>query len=120
MLIIRRYAAIEDENHQKIPPQVLINWTLKFSKIPVIGISSHFVRDGGGIGIGANAELNGEDVAKLALDIIDNKKIPANIPVINNTNFIPYLRESELKREVPNVYIPTWYIAFAKSEHAYY
>lgn len=118
VLIVRSYAKVLDaKNQHYLAPKDVIQKTLRAARIPVVGIHSHFVHDGGGLGIGVNGELNGEDIANLAVSILEKKSSAHK--VIDNNSFTLYMRASELKREMPNTYIPSWLIMFCKAMNHY-
>jgi hypothetical protein len=94
-------------SNKLVSPEELITSTVKYSKIPVIGTNAFFAEDGGMLAIATSPFEQGEVAAKMAVDILDNKKSPKDIPVVNSSQCViamnaPILREK--KFDVPPVY----------------
>ncbi|MBF0338681.1 MAG: hypothetical protein HQL05_12730 [Nitrospirae bacterium] len=90
-----------------VTPKELITATVKESTIPVIGTNAFFAEDGGMLAIATSPFEQGEVAAKMAVEILDNKKIPKDIPVVNSSKCVIAMNATILKErkfDVPPVY----------------
>ncbi|QWR76964.1 ABC transporter substrate-binding protein [Candidatus Magnetomonas plexicatena] len=90
-----------------VPPKELIDFTIKHSKVPIIGTNAFFGDDGGMIAIATSPFEQGEVAAKMAVDILDNKTLPKNIPIAVTSQFVVSINDSKVKEyhfDLPKVY----------------
>jgi len=106
------------EDERIVPPKEVIQWTEANTPLLTFNAWGFFVMDGGMMSIGVSPYEQGEVAGKMAIDIIDNKKDPFNIPVQKTQQFIVYLRPSRLKEK--GIKLPPIYEAFARATNNYY
>ncbi|MBF0343922.1 MAG: hypothetical protein HQL06_06785 [Nitrospirae bacterium] len=102
----RKIARIKGSN-DLVPPKELIKSTVALSKIPVIGTNAFFAEEGGMLAIATSPFEQGEIAAKMAIEMLDHKKHPKDIPVINSSKCVISMNETVLKEkhfDVPPVY----------------
>ncbi len=92
-------------------------WTEKASRIPVIGINSFNVEDGGMISIGVSPFEQGEVAARMAQKIIEQRIRASTIPMRKNSQYIVAIREVSLK--IRNMELPAIYEAFGRATENY-
>jgi ABC-type uncharacterized transport system substrate-binding protein len=101
-----------------VPPKEVMKWTVENSPIPDIGCWGFYVDDGGMLAVGISPYEMGEVAAKMTVDIIDNNRLPHDIPTTKSQNFVMYMRESRLKKY--GVDLPKVYKDFAHATNHYY
>jgi ABC-type uncharacterized transport system substrate-binding protein len=106
------------EDQRLVPPKEIIDWTEKNTPLLTFNAWGFFVMDGGMMSIGVSPYEQGEVAAKMAIDLIDNKKNPRDIPVQVTQQFIIYLRPARLKEK--GIKLPQIYEAFARATNNYY
>ncbi|MBF0465032.1 MAG: hypothetical protein HQK88_06500 [Nitrospirae bacterium] len=90
-----------------VPPKELIDFTIKHSKVPVIGTNAFFGDDGGMLAIATSPFEQGTVAAKMAVDILDNKTHPKDIPIAVTSQFVVSMNDSRVKEfhfDLPKVY----------------
>ncbi len=112
--LISNYRKIYDEDGKLMRPQEIMEWTLKNSPIPIIGVNGFIVEDGGYIAVATSPFEQGEVAATMALKILRDKKDIKEIPVEKTKQFIIYMRENE-KQKFPSIYE-----AFARAANKYW
>lgn len=119
-LLITHYHTIARSaaDHTIVPPSEVINWTMLNADIPSIGCWGFFVEDGGGMAIGVSPREQGELAANMALEIVENRRKPSQIPVVTNHLHEIYIRQSILKKY--HFRLPSLYEAFARATGHYY
>ena len=118
ILFITHYHTIKDEKGLVIQPKKIIEMTEPYLKIPAIGSWGFYVEDGGMMAVAVSPYEQGEEAAKMALQIIDYGVKPSDIPFKKNSLFVVYIREKNIKRR--NLKIPGLIEAFAKATNNYY
>lgn len=106
------------EDQRIVPPKEVIDWTEQNTSLLTFNAWGFFVMDGGMMSIGVSPYEQGEVAGKMAIDIIDNKKNPRDIPVQQTQQFIVYLRPTRLKEK--GIRLPQIYEAFARATNNYY
>lgn len=91
---------------------------MKNSKLPAMGCWGFNVEDGGMMAVAVSPYEQGELAAKMAVDIVDKKIKPIQIPIVTNRLYVIYLREELLKKY--NMQVPLMYEAFARATNHYY
>ena len=100
-----------------VKPGEIIAWTESNSQIPILGMGTVNVLDGGMMMVGASGYEQGEVAAKMALAITEGKS-PKDLSVTRTKMFIVAVRKSSMtKRNLP---IPSIYEAFARATDNYY
>ncbi len=101
-----------------VPASEVMTWTEANSSIPVIGLQVFNVEDGGMLSIGVSPFEQGEVIAKMAEEIIRDKRIASSIPIVPNHHFIIAMRKSAmLKRHLK---LPSIYESFSRATNTYY
>jgi ABC-type uncharacterized transport system substrate-binding protein len=93
-------------------------WTAENVKIPDIGCWGFFVKDGGMMSIAVSPYEQGEEAAKMAVKIIEDKIPPNEIEVKINSLYVVHMRGDKLKER--NISPPKMLEAFAKATNNYY
>lgn len=106
------------KNKQKIPPRELIGWTMENTNLPNIGGWGFFVEDGGMIATGVSPYEQGEEAAKMAVEIIEKKITAGEILHKSTQQFITYARRSQMEKA--GFKLPKVYEAFARATDNYY
>lgn len=118
ILLVTHYHTILDKNGKTVSPRKVMEWTSPQLKIPDIGCWGFFVEDGGMMSVAVSPYEQGEEAAKMAVRIIE-EKIPANeIDIKINSLYVVYLRGSSMEER--NIEIPKMLKAFAKATNTYY
>lgn len=112
--IIRRSPAGEDI----VPPRELVLWALTHCRVPVVGGFGFFVEDGGGLAFAVSPFEQGEESARMALDILAHQRIPNAIRIRNSKQFVVSAREPVLER--CGVKLPIILEAFARATGTYH
>ena len=101
-----------------VPPEEVMSWTEKNSKIPVVGIGGFFVEQGGMLAIAASGFEQGETAAHMALRILGEGVEPGSIPVVEPRQFLVYMRRAVLEKR--QVSVPAVYESFARATNGYF
>ncbi len=94
-------------------PKEVMAWTDDASRVPVIGINSFNVEDGGMISIGVSPFEQGEVAARMAQAILEKGIRAKEIPMKKNSQYIVAIREVSLK--IRNMELPAIYEAFGRA-----
>ncbi len=110
-------AGADDE--VSMSPREVMRWTKQHLEKPSLGGWGFFVNEHRGmLAIGVSAVEQGEEAAKMVVDILDRGKSPSSIPIEKSEQFLIHLCRTELERhglEVPGVYE-----AFARATGNYF
>lgn len=119
-LLITHYHTIRRSATDKsvVPPKEVMRWTIENSPLPDIGCWGFHVQDGGMLAFGLSPYEQGEEAAKMAVNIIDKGVQPNQIPIKTSNLFVVYMRESRLKKY--GIELPRIYGAFAHATNNYY
>jgi len=123
ILLFTNYHTVKREinKEEKVPPAELIKWTMANTHLPNIGGWGFFVEDGGMISAGVSPYEQGEEAAKMAVEIMEDKnkqKMAGDIQHQTTRQFITYARKSEMDKV--NFTLPKVYEAFARATDNYY
>lgn len=120
VLLISHYHTLKtrSEKQRIAEPEDVIAWTEKNTILPNIGCWSFFVQDGGMMAIAISGNEQGEESAKMCVQIIDDGKKASEVAVKKTKLYVICLKESELERK--NVEVPEVYEMFAKATNNYY
>jgi len=110
----------KSKNAKIVPPKTVMKWTIENSDLPAVSFWGFYVEDGGMMAFALSPYEQGESAAKMAVEIIDHNVSPKNIRVRTSYLFIPYIRESEVKKRLGNIKLPLVYEAFSKASNTYY
>jgi ABC-type uncharacterized transport system substrate-binding protein len=120
IVLLSHYHTIKNGAETMKPGQV-IEWTNQNCKLPGIGFWGFYVEDGGMMAVAVSPDEQGEVVAKLCIELIENQSVmPSDIPVITSNMILIYLRESVLKQKADVIKLPWIYEAFARATNNYY
>lgn len=106
------------EDQRIVPPKEIVEWTEQNTNLLTFNAWGFFVMDGGMMSIGVSPYEQGEVAGKMAIDLIDHKKNPRDIPIQQTQQFIVYLRPARLKEK--GIKLPQIYEAFARATNNYY
>ncbi|MCA1994451.1 MAG: hypothetical protein LDL41_20755 [Coleofasciculus sp. S288] len=101
-----------------VSPEEVMKWTIENSTLPDIGCWGFHVQDGGMLAFGVSPYEEGEEAAKMAVEIIEKRVQPKQIPIKTSNLFVVYMRESRLKKF--GIELPRIYSAFAHATNNYY
>lgn len=113
-----RNLRVSDVDDQIVSAKEVMAWTLKHSKIPVVGIASYVVSDGGPIALSPSVAEQGHEVASRALQILQGHKKAKDMPITHGKEFILNIRERLLTAQ--GIELPQIYPAFAKALNKLY
>ena len=94
-----------------VPPQEIIDWTLKNATVPIVCGNGFLVEDGAPLAIGASPYEQGEVAAQMALKILDGTQA-SQIPTQVTRNFLIYMRKNTPQNYIDR--LPAIYEAFAR------
>ena len=119
-LFITHYHTLKrsDEDSSIVPPQEVMEWTMKNSPLPDIGCWGFYVDDGGMLALGVSPYEEGEVAAKMAVDILENDRKPQDLGIKKSHLYIVYVRESRLKKY--HISLPKVYESFARATNNYF
>jgi len=118
ILFITHYHTIKDNHGIVIKPSKIIELTESKLKIPAIGSWGFFVEDGGMMAVAVSPYEQGEEAAKIAVEILEKKHDIQNIKPIVSRLFVIYIRKDSIIRR--NLKLPTLIEAFAKATNNFY
>ena len=118
ILLFTHYHTLQDENGKTMNPTDVMAWTARRVKIPDIGCWGFFVEDGGMMSIAVSPYEQGEEAAKMAVKIIEEKIPPNQIPVKVNNLYVVYMRGDRLRER--GISPPKMLEAFAKATNTYF
>ena len=101
-----------------VSPEEVVAWTEANCRLPLIGTNGFFVEDGGMLAIGTSPYEQGEVAAEMALQILDRRRKPADIPVLSSRQFVVFTRESSLRDH--GIVLSPVYEAFARATNNHY
>jgi hypothetical protein len=112
------HTILEEENGEEVvSPDKVMEWTKANLKKPNVAGWGFTVEQGGMMAIGVSALEQGEEAARMAVEIVEGKK-PSEIPPTSSKQFLVYLREQELLKY--KVKVPQIFEAFARATNNYY
>lgn len=120
VIITENYRKLSRNKSSKelVPAREVIKWTEENASLPVIGTNGFFVEDGGMLAIATSPYEQGEVAASMALEILENKKDPALIPITSTKQVVIFMRESQMKQH--NFVLPEIYEDFARATNNFY
>ena len=118
ILLVTHYHTLLDKNGKTMAPKDVLEWTSSRLKIPAIGCWGFFVEDGGMMSIAVSPYEQGEEAAKMAVQIIEEHIPPNEIDVKVNSLYVVYVRGSSIEER--NIKLPKMLRAFAKATNTYY
>ena len=101
-----------------MPPREVMQWTQAHLRKPNVAGWGFTVEEGGMMAIGVSALEQGEEAARMVVQIIEQGKKPSEIPATRSQQFLIYLREGELKKY--GVVVPQIFEAFARATNNYF
>ncbi len=120
ILLVTHYHTIKENITDKtvVPPKKIIEWTEPRLKIPAIGCWGFYVEDGGMMAVAVSPYEQGEEPAKMAVEIIEKNMKASDIPVKVSDHYIVYIREKLVKAK--NIPLPKMLEAFARATNHFY
>lgn len=109
MLMIANYGGITDDKGARVRQTQLIAWTERNAKLPVLGLNTRFIDDGGMIAIAISGTEQGRRSIDMALDAIDGKALKAPLDA---EQYTIGLNQSLVRKR--NLYLPSVYEAFSR------
>lgn len=101
-----------------VPPRELVLWARAHCRVPVIGGFGFFVEDGGGLAFAVSPFEQGEESAKMALDLLAGRGAPTGARIRSSRHFVVSARGSVLERY--GVRLPAILEAFARATGTYH
>lgn len=101
-----------------VPPREVMQWTQSNLRKPNVAGWGFSVEEGGMMAIGVSALEQGEEAARMVVQIIDEGMKPSEIPPTRSQQFLIYLREAELRKY--GVVVPQIFEAFARATNNYF
>ncbi len=125
-LLITHYHTIKEpgDSDKVLKPAGIIEWTEANTDIPTVGFWGFFVEDGGMMAVGLSPFEQGEEPAKIAVEIIEKNIDPLEVSKLyhkmDNELFVMYVRQSAFKKRWPEQEIPALLEAFSRAMDGYY
>ncbi|MDH5681503.1 MAG: ABC transporter substrate-binding protein, partial [Spirochaetota bacterium] len=119
ILLITHYHTIQvsDTDRNIVSPSKVIEWTKKNSSLPQIGCWGFFVDDGGMMAVAVSPYEQGEDAAKMTVELIESGKAPKSIKQKKSKLFVISINECSLKKH--QIKLPDMLEAFARATNHY-
>src|SRR5262245_24246797 len=108
----------QDTATEVVPPGEVMKWTQEHLEKPNVAGWGFSVEEGGMMAIGVSALEQGEEAARMVVQIIDGGKKPTEIPSESSKQFLIYLRQPQLAKY--DVVVPQIFEAFARATNNYY
>ena len=108
MLLIANYQNVRGKDGDRIGPRDLISWTEREAKLPVLGLNTRFVADGGMITIAISGTEQGRVALDMAMDSIRGKP---RRPYAQAKQYTIGTNQSLVRRR--NLKLPSIYQAFS-------
>ena len=100
-----------------VPPTEVLAWTELNSRLPIVGVNSFFVEDGGMLAIATSPFEQGEVAARMARQIIERKVAPSSIPVASTRQYVVVMNAQRMAAH--GISLPPLYEAFARATNDY-
>ncbi len=101
-----------------VPPEEVMKWTEANAPVPVIGMNVFNTEEGAMVSVGVSPYEQGETMARMAVDIIEQGTPPSAIPVRTSQQYVISLRQSAMKRR--GIEMPRVFEAFARATNNYF
>lgn len=118
VLFVTHYHTIKDKNGIVIEPKKIIERTEPKLRVPAIGSWGFYVEDGGMMAVAVSPFEQGEEAAKMAVRVIEDKVSTKSIPIQKSHLFVIYIREANIRRR--HLQIPGLIEAFARATNNYF
>ena len=121
VLLVTHYHTIRESSDQGSPvvmPSKVMDWTRKNSALPTIGAWGFFVEDGGMMAVAVSPYEQGEEAAKMAIRILNEKQKPTEIPNKISQLYLMYIDEQSIIAN--QIQLPTLFEAFARATNTYF
>lgn len=121
-ILYTHYHTIQEsaDSPKTMEPKQVIEWTMANSTLPGVSFWGFYVEDGGMMAVALSPYEQGEVAARMAVDIIEKKTVPKDIPVETSRLFVMYMRESMIRKKMGELNLPLVYEAFARATNNYY
>lgn len=121
VLLVTHYHTIRESAEEGSPvvfPPKVMAWTKENSKLPTIGAWGFFVEDGGMMAVAVSPYEQGEEAAKMTVNIITKHQKPTDIPQQTSQLYLMYINEKNIRAN--NIKLPTLFEAFARATNTYF
>ncbi len=120
ILLVTHYHTIKKKKGDKknMKPSDVIKWTKENSKLPQIGCWGFFVEDGGMMAVAVSPYEQGEEAAKMVVNMIEKGTPPSKIPIITSKLYLMYVNAPQLNSY--HITLPELYEAFARATNTYF
>ncbi|SFR58251.1 hypothetical protein SAMN04488005_3009 [Yoonia tamlensis] len=109
MLLIANYQNVLDTNGLPVPAEDLVAWTELHAKLPVLGVNTRFVADGGMMTVAIAGSEQGEVAMELALAVLNGVDTD---PLREAKQFLIGLNQSLVRKR--GLALPAIYEAFSR------
>ncbi|WP_341368114.1 hypothetical protein [Yoonia sp. BS5-3] len=109
MLLIANYQNVRDTDGQLVPPDFLIQWTEANAKLPVLGVNTRFVADGGMMTVAIAGSEQGSVAMELAIAALTGGTAR---PQRDAQQFLIGMNQSLVRKR--NLALPAIYEAFSR------
>jgi hypothetical protein len=106
-----RLLAVSPGAKQLVDPKEVVAWTEAHSKRPLVGFKVAYGEEGGSLAISTSPYEQGEVAARMALQILEKKVSPMDIPIVSSQQFVVSVREAAVRAH--GLELPPLYEAFA-------
>lgn len=119
VILVSHYETLYEAG-QPVSDKTVLDWTLAHSPVPLIGLYGFFSQQGGPFVIASPGVLQGEIVAKMAMDIIDNGTKPSSIPIQETAIFDVFFHMKAFHEMFKGIEIPLSYRSLAAASNQIY
>jgi len=100
-----------------VPPDEVMAWTEANSPVPVIGVNTFNVEDGGAIAVGASPFEQGRVAARMTETILEQGLRAGALPPVLNRQYVVAINRQALERR--HLHLPQVYETFARTTATY-
>ncbi len=98
-ILMPTFHAVKNGKGAPVSPEEVVAWTSANSQVPVFTNQDYAVWDKGGVGAYVlYGKAHGKMAAKIALDILEKRSVPARIPPVTDRDGAFYFNRKQLKR----------------------
>jgi hypothetical protein len=120
VILVSNYRNLKREEGKPglVPPEEVVGWSERHSRLPLVGVGGFFVEEGGMFAVGTSGFEQGEVAARMALRILEGEALPAGLGVQTPRQFIVYMRHAVLEQR--GIVLPRLYESFARGTNNYF
>ena len=112
IILVSVYHSLRDKKRW-VDKKELVRWTNTHSQLPVVGLYESFVIDGGLLSIAISSLEQGLAAAKIAFQLVENKKDIATFPLQQGKTFSLFINKKQLQQRFSDAHIPMILDAFS-------